>query len=106
MKGHYPVNHDGDMLEYAYSDDCSYVKQWVPMNKFKATLKFIRTEQGRSSFRLICKDVESGRKYSVMYNCCDEFISKTINGCVTDTWEVVKRGAYYGVVFAQGDMDE
>jgi len=99
-KGYYPVTDKGHMIEYIYGGATDTV-YWLPMEVFKASLKFINYEQGRSSFRLILEDVDTERRYSLMLNSLSEFITKSVDGIVWDgEWIVVKRGANYGLIDA------
>jgi hypothetical protein len=100
MKNHYPIDEHGHMLD---SEDYCYRRPvtWLPLGVFKATLQFIDTERGRSSFRLRCVNVDTGMRMSVMYNSCDDFIKRSISGRLKATWEVVKRGGSYGVVLLE-----
>ncbi len=95
MKNHYPIDKYGNMLDYEYP---YHVAGWEPFTQFKASLRFITTERGRSSFRLICKDVFTGKQYSVMYKSCDEFIKRAKNGVVEGEWKTIKHGGSFGVV--------
>jgi len=103
MKGHYPVDKNGNMLDYEYGH---YVAGWEPFKKFKASLRFIMTERGRSSFRLLCKNVYTGEQLRVMYKSCDEFIKRSRGGVVEGEWQTIKHGSSYGVVLLEEENDE
>jgi hypothetical protein len=96
----YPVDKHGNMLDdagYRHSPPAS----WLPMEKFKASLRFVEEERGRSSFRLICKDVATGKRYSVMANSLEAFIKRSNGGVVEGEWQVVQRGASFGTVLLE-----
>lgn len=106
MKGLYPVDKNGNMLDDA-GYRCSPPASWLPMEKFKASLRFVEEERGRSSFRLICKDVATGKQYSVMANSLEAFIKRSYGGVVEGSWQIVQRGASYGcVLLEEGSVDE
>jgi len=96
----YPVDKHGNMLDDA-GYRCSPPASWLPMEKFKASLRFIEEERGRSSFRLICKDVVIGKRYSVMANSLGAFIKRCREGVVEGEWQVVQRGASFGTVLLE-----
>ena len=92
-KGHYPVDDDGNMAEYAHPR-LDYA--WLPMEPFDDTMTYVRFEQSRSSSRLILKDVK-GRLWSLVRKSFDAFIKNCEDGRVEATWIVVKRGDTYGL---------
>lgn len=106
MKGHYPINSLGNMIEYpcSWRDDFKPV-QWIQMHKFKARMYFSHYEKGRSSLRLICND-SVGKTWSIMAQSMDEFIHNSMLGSLYGEWEVVKRGANYGVILKEVLSDE
>lgn len=101
MKGHYPVNSKGDMIEYVepYYDD-STPAEWLPMGTFIEQMNFYNYEQGRSKLRFICKD-SKGRKWSIMAQSIDDFVLHSVVGSLLGKWEVVKRGSNYGVILKE-----
>jgi hypothetical protein len=104
-RGLYPVDKDGNMLDDAGYRYCPPAG-WLPMEKFKASLRFIEAERGRSSFRLLCKDVYTGKRYSVMFNSLEAFIKRSRGGVVEGTWQVVQRGASYGLILLEEENVE
>ena len=105
MKNLYPVDKHGNMLDDAGYRSCPPAN-WLPMEKFTASLRFIEAERGRSSFRLLCKDVETGKRYSVMFNSLEAFIKRSQGGVVEGTWLVVQRGASFGLILLEEENDK
>lgn len=103
-KTHYPVDAKGNMLEEeprCYWRGEKPIVNWKPMDTFTAELSFVRHEKGRSSLRLILMDVAEGVTYSLMESSMDEFISNASNGKLVGFFEVIKRGAYYGIILKE-----
>jgi hypothetical protein len=98
-KGKYPVDEDGDMLEYVgyFKDSIT----WLDMKPFFATLEYKGFQQGRSSVRFIVQDIKTGVTYSLMRNSFDSFIKQTTHGLVRSEFIVVKRGANYGLLMTE-----
>lgn len=96
----YPVDSEGNMLEYEYCYGAP-VAAWIPMEPFSATLSFIKYEKGRSSLRFILSDVASRATYSMMAQSIDEFVQNAHNGILTARWKPVKRGANYGLILEE-----
>lgn len=95
-KGKYPVDVDGDMIEYP--DHWNKPAAWIEMKPFQARLEYKGFQQGRSSVRFILQDVQTGVTYSLMRNSFDTFITKARNGILGVEYIVVKRGANYGLL--------
>ena len=98
-KGKYPVDLDGDMLDYVSRPD--YPVTWLEMKPFKATLEYKGFLQGRSSVRFIVQDIRGGATYTLMRNSFDTFIAKAEQGVLTAECIVVKRGANYGLLLTE-----
>ena len=91
----YPVDENGDMLEY---DGYGYARSGEQeIVEFEATMKFKQYTKGRSSLRFLLEDEEGG-KWSMMAQCVDDFVERSVNGVVTGKWIVCKRGANYGLL--------
>lgn len=97
-KKHYPVDSTGHMLEYAHS---LHTKHWLPMEPFIAELSFEHYEQGRSSLRLILIDPATNLQWSMMAKSIDLFVANSHNGRLLGRWNIVKRGASYGIVLEE-----
>lgn len=100
MKGHYPINSKGDMIEYVEYYGNNIPSEWLPMGTFTEQMHFCHYEQGRSKLRFICKD-SKGRKWSIMAQSVDDFVLHSVVGSLLGTWEVVKRGTNYGVILKE-----
>lgn len=97
-KGMYPVNTKGDMMTYEHSYS---TVSWLPMEPFIAELSFIDTEKGRSSFRFNLGDPATGKVWSLMYNSVEEFVKNSVSGRLLAQWDIVKRGANWGIVIKE-----
>ena len=98
-KKHYPVDANGNMLEY--TDYYNKVAKWLPMEPFIAQLSFQQYTKGRSSLRFILKDVAEDKEYSLMAQSIDEFVLNSNNGILLARWIAVKRGANWGLIIEE-----
>lgn len=95
----YPVDAKGNMMTYEhwYGNEIT----WLPMEPFIAELSFIDTEKGRSSFRFNLGDPATGKVWSLMYNSVEEFVKNSVSGRLLAQWDIVKRGANWGIVIKE-----
>lgn len=97
----YPVDKSGNMLEY-----CGYGTNLPCGEKdiveFEETMTFQYYTKGRSSLRFILKD-SKGNVWSMMAQCIDSFVQRSINGVLTGKWVMCKRGQNYGLLIVEGE---
>lgn len=98
----YPVDEKGNMLEY---DGYGYARKGEKdIVEFVATMAFKQYTKGRSSLRFLLED-ENGGEWSMMAQCIDDFVKRSMNGVVTGKWTMCKRGANYGLLLIKGEED-
>lgn len=98
----YPVDEKGNMMEYdGYGSKRSGEKDIV---EFEETMTFKYYTKGRSSLRFILVDSQ-GREWSMMAQCIDSFVQRSINGVLTGKWIMCKRGQNYGLLIVEGEED-
>ena len=100
----YPVDENGNMLEYngyLYGATKYSEKDIV---EFEETMTFQYFTKGRSSLRFILVDSQ-GREWSMMAQCIDSFVQRSVNGVLTGKWIMCKRGSNYGLLIVKGEED-
>ena len=81
----FPVDEKGNMLEY---DGCLYgatkysEKEIV---EFTDAMQFKYYTKGRSSLRFTLED-SKGNEWSMMAQCIDDFVKRSVNGWVLGKW--------------------
>jgi len=112
--GGYPIVFDGmHLLEYTYGrpgeqetigwSASSNAIEWRDNDPFEATLKIVRLERGRSAARFWFRDETNLIEYPFFGQTLVDMLSQStmVNGVVTGTWIVVKKGANYGIEMYQ-----
>ena len=93
----YPVDENGNMIDYDVSWKRSGEKDIV---EFEETMAFKYYTKGRSSLRFILIDSQ-GREWSMMSQCIDSFVQRSVNGVLTGNWIMCKRGSNYGLLIVE-----
>lgn len=94
----YPVDKNGNMLEYVgYGSEPTGEKDIV---KFTDAMQFKYYTKGRSSLRFILED-SKGNEWSMMAQCIDDFVKRSVNGWVLGEWIMCKRGQNYGLLLVE-----
>lgn len=91
----YPAHPGGNMLDYV--NTARYI-EWRPNEPFTATLRLVDMFRGRSSVKFHWVD-DTGRRWSMFPKEMLTLVANStiINGAITGRWQVIKRGANYGI---------
>ena len=98
-QGPIPFDVNGNQLSYPDHYIMSRGGTWRPNAPFRATMKIVDMQRGRSAMQFILED-DQGHKYTMfakdMLNLIQQF-GVTMGKATPSMWAFVKRGANYGL---------
>jgi hypothetical protein len=75
---------------------------WKEKFTFTDTIRIEKLVRGRASAYFTCVSVKSMLQYTLFLNDLVSVLHEgnIVNGCITGEWEFIKRGEYFGILFA------
>ena len=98
----YTTGRPGEQLTDGWGQNANPI-DWRANDPFDATLRIVRLERGRSAARFWFRDETNLIEYPFFGQTLVDMLSAStmVNGVVSGTWIVVKKGANYGIELYQ-----